>query len=197
MLENYSVESIKDILPYKFDVEVRDIDVYLTINNDFRIYFQQIQSYHLFCFLIKRAFDFGVISNNTKLDLNELKQYVALDDKLNILITTNTFEFEKGLLTKRIKTFLDTGEHAFWGNIQDDELYIKVGNQYIKKVYSYEKTNEFKTKVLIQPGDFDSSIIVYIDDEYKPKESLRVVLTFKKNEDSFVFTGAIKSDWIY
>lgn len=196
MIEKYSIDDIKDILPHKLEVEVRDYDAYLTIDN-FRIYFQQIYQYHLFCFVIKRAYDFGIIPKNPEFNISDAKHHIALDNKLNMIISSTPGEFDRGMFDKKIGTFIATGEHAFWGNIEEDHLYIQVGEKYIKKKFVDEPTERYKHKVLIQPDDYDSSYIVYIDGDIKPKEPMRIIFTFAKYDNELVFKKLIKSDWIY
>lgn len=200
MLQNYTVETIKNVLPYELDVNIRDVDVYLSVRMKaqvFEIYFQKIYDYHLFCYLIKRANDFGVISSNSEFEILDLKQYVGLDNELNLVVSTDTKEFDKGTFNKKVKTYVNTGEQAFWGNFKDEEIFIKIGGKYVSKKFSDIADLTHKTKVIVQPEEFDSSYIVYTDQEFKPKEPLRLVFTFKKNKDCFVFTGVVKSDWIY
>lgn len=195
-IQNYTINNL-DVLSHKFEVEIREIDVFMTIDDKFKIYFQKIQHYHDFCFVLKRAYDFGLIQKTILFNPSELKQYTALDSNLKIIITSNSAEFDKGLFSKRIKTFMDTGEHAFWGNVDGDHLYIQIGKQYIRKEYSNTKTEKYNTKVLIQPGDFYSSYMVYIDNQYKPKEPLRIAITFKRNLDYFIYKGMVRSSFIY
>jgi len=200
MLQNYTVESIKNVIPYELSVNIRDIDVYMSVKMDtqtFEIYFQKIYDYHLFCYLVKRANDFGVISPNSEFEILGLKQYVALDNELKLVVSTDTKEFDKGGFNKKIKTFVNTGEHAFWGNYKDEEIFIKIGNKYVNKEFSKVADLIYKTKIIVQPEEFDTSYIVYTDQEFKPKEPLRLVFNFKKNKDCFVFIGVVKSDWIY